>query len=107
MGNFIFDQQSNAEVMRSAAIDVQFTVRPSPDLPQWLDLAAECRGDLQGCVAKAEERGLERLAFDYRFAIVGTSDADHLTHPADAGPQAAIESRHGWADLASRFGSSS
>jgi poly-gamma-glutamate synthesis protein (capsule biosynthesis protein) len=104
MGNFMFDQQFNLEVTRSAAIDVRLTVAPSPDLAGWLEIAPDCRGDLPGCVALAAERGLERLTLDYSVAIVGTRDDDHLTRPATPEEQAEIEARLGWAALADTFG---
>jgi poly-gamma-glutamate synthesis protein (capsule biosynthesis protein) len=104
MGNFIFDQQSNTEVTRSAAVEVVINAAASPDLEGWLDLAPVCAGDLEACVAGAEERGLERLEFEYHIAIVASANAERLTHPASAAEQAEVEARLGWKELAERFG---
>jgi poly-gamma-glutamate synthesis protein (capsule biosynthesis protein) len=98
MGNFMFDQQRDEEVTRSAAVDVTITasVADNPDLEAWLALAPECRGDLDGCYDKAAAAGLEKLHLTYDVAIVGTNDQDHLTHRATPEQQAAIEQRLGW-----------
>jgi poly-gamma-glutamate synthesis protein (capsule biosynthesis protein) len=103
MGNFMFDQQFNTEVTRSAAVDVVLTAKASPDLEEWMKLTPICADSIERCVRQAEARGLDRLGLDYRVAIVGTSNEERLTHPATADQQAAIEDRLGWSDLADYF----
>jgi poly-gamma-glutamate synthesis protein (capsule biosynthesis protein) len=107
MGNFMFDQQYNAEVTRSAAIEVRLMAAPprpatsgaASSLAGWLELAAVCRDGLDACVAAADAAGLERLDLDYEFAVVGTANNERLTRPATPVEQAGIEERLGWARL--------
>jgi poly-gamma-glutamate synthesis protein (capsule biosynthesis protein) len=105
MGNFMFDQQYDEEVTRSAAVDVTFTVKDSADLAQWLALASEPMESLDDLVAEAERRALARLSVEGRYSIVGTRDDGRLVHPAGTEEQARIEDRLGWSDLAGQFSS--
>jgi poly-gamma-glutamate synthesis protein (capsule biosynthesis protein) len=104
MGNFMFDQQYNHEVTRSAAVDVTFAVTDGGDVEGWLDLASEPIDGLDDLVAEAERRGLSRLVVEGQYSIRGTRDDGRLVHPADAEEQSAIEDRLGWAALAGQFG---
>jgi poly-gamma-glutamate synthesis protein (capsule biosynthesis protein) len=104
MGNFMFDQQYNTEVTRSATVDVDITVGSSPDLAGWLEIAPVCADGLDACVAAAEERGLNRLDLEYSVSIIGSRNDERLTHPANKAEQADIEARLGWDKLAKRFG---
>jgi poly-gamma-glutamate synthesis protein (capsule biosynthesis protein) len=96
MGNFMFDQQFDSEVTRSAAVDVTFTAPDSPDLAEWLELAPTCAEDPDGCLAAAEASGMARLQLEASYGIVGATDEDRLTHPASPEQTEGILDRLNW-----------
>lgn len=98
MGNFIFDQQDTAEVVRSAAIRVVMSVKDAdPDqLSKWLALAEDCRVFHDSCLARAESEDLEKLPFTYQFGVVGTNDSGKIVKPATPEQQASILTRLNW-----------
>ena len=85
MGNFIFDQQFNREVTRSAAIDVTMTATSdqAKELSSWSELAGTCQVYHDDCLAKLKEQKLTKLKIDFGFAAVPSTNAGRLTHPAE------------------------
>lgn len=98
MGNFIFDQQANQEVTRSAAIEVVMnTTNTSPVLlAQWLALGKTCQTFKDHCLAEAQAQGLQRLPFEFAYGVVGSSSAQKITKPATEAEQARIVERLMW-----------
>jgi len=98
MGNFMFDQQGNTEVTRSAAVEVVIkTGDNSLDLlKKWLMLGEKCGTYHDTCLADAESEGLTKLNVTFGFDIVGTNDADKITKPATAQQQTSILQRLNW-----------
>lgn len=98
MGNFIFDQQSNAEVTRSAVIQmaVSVDVKDAKQLDKWLALGEECAKYGDDCLQKASEQQLEKLPLKYRFAALGSNDSGRMVHRADAAQLASIKQRLSW-----------
>ena len=97
MGNFMFDQQDNVEVTRSAAIKVAMNVAGGADLLQeWLTLGPACRVAKDDCLDQIKSQNLSKLTVYYQFSVVGSNDADKITKPATADQQAAILDRLNW-----------
>lgn len=98
MGNFMFDQQGNTEVTRSAAIHILLQTDDADvsELAKWLDLGDKCKVYHDDCLEKAESAGLTKLPITYKFAVVGSNDADKITKPATEAEQAAILQRMNW-----------
>lgn len=98
MGNFIFDQQSNAEVTRSAVIQMSVSVdaKDAKQLDKWLALGEECSTYGDECLQKANEQGLEKLPLKYHFAALGSNDSGKMVHRADASQLASIKQRLNW-----------
>ena len=84
MGNFIFDQQANSEVTRSAAIRVVMntTESSSEQLDTWLELGESCAKFKDACLSEANKANLEKLPMEYRYGVVGTNSANKITKPA-------------------------
>ncbi|MDR1032492.1 MAG: CapA family protein [Candidatus Nomurabacteria bacterium] len=95
MGNFMFDQQYNTEVTRSAAIDVTMTSANS-DIEQWVEVGKECGSDIAKCVELASERGLSKLSLSYKFDIVGSDNSGKTAHKATNEQLTAIKQRLNW-----------
>jgi poly-gamma-glutamate synthesis protein (capsule biosynthesis protein) len=108
MGNFMFDQQFNPEVVRSAAIQVTLrdTGDESDSLAKWLDLGATCSAFGDDCLAKAKEQGLKKLALSYTFGVIATDDTGYATHPASAQVQQSVEQRMNWQQTLRNLGQS-
>lgn len=98
MGNFIFDQQDTAEVVRSAAIRVVMKTgaENSELLKKWLALGDKCAVFKDDCLAQATEQNLTKLDINYQFGVVGSNDSDKINKPANDAQQAAILQRLNW-----------
>ena len=98
MGNFIFDQQANAEVTRSAAIRVlmQTNEADSATIDQWLALGSTCTAYHDDCLAQIEQQGLKKLPFTYQFGVVGVDTAQKITKPATEEQTQKILERLDW-----------
>lgn len=105
MGNFIFDQQWDGDVTRSAAIRVEFNVDGAnpTELAKWLALGSECAAYHDDCLAKIKAEGLTKLPYIFKFAVVGTDDSGKITHPASAAIQQSIEQRMRWTDTVNQL----
>ncbi len=97
MGNFMFDQQDNTEVTRSAAIKVAMNASGDTNLLQkWLKLGPACRVAKDDCLNQIKTQNLAKLLVNYQFSVIGSNDADKITKPATAEQQAAILDRLNW-----------
>lgn len=100
MGNFIFDQQDTAEVVRSAGIRVVMNVDETDikNLASWLKLGESCKAFHDDCLSKVEADNLSKLPFSYKFGVVGTNDSGKIVKPATPEQQASILQRLNWAN---------
>ncbi len=98
MGNFIFDQQFNTEVTRSAALSVLLSdvSDNSNNLKSWLALGRTCVAFKDNCLETAKAQNLKKLDISYKFGIVGSNDADRINKPATPDQQANILQRLNW-----------
>jgi poly-gamma-glutamate synthesis protein (capsule biosynthesis protein) len=98
MGNFIFDQQSNEEVTRSAGIRVIMTTtdQDADLLDKWLAVGETCLTFKDDCLQQIKSQNLAKLDISYKFGVVGTNDADKIVKPASAEQQASILERLDW-----------
>jgi hypothetical protein len=105
MGNFMFDQQDTAEVVRSAAIRVVMNVKnvDSAALADWLSLGDACKTFQDDCLAQAEAKNLSKLPFTYQFGVVGTDDSGKIVKPATATQRASILTRLQWSSTMSQL----
>lgn len=100
MGNFIFDQQANKEVTRSAAINVvlRTTDAPSIQLASWLKLGETCDSFKDTCLQEAIALNLEKLPVTYKYGVVGANSANKITKPATEAETAEILQRLKWSE---------
>lgn len=98
MGNFIFDQQGNSEVTRSAGINVVIDIQnqDSELLEKWLKIGETCTAFKDDCLQQIKDQNLAKLRVTYKFGVVGTNDADKIVKPATAEQQASILERLDW-----------
>lgn len=100
MGNFIFDQQFNDEVSRSAAIDIVLTSHDSIDsLKQWTELGKQCSSFRDNCLALASQQNLSKLHISYDYSIVGVDISNQITHLANQRKKDAIIQRMNWLEV--------
>jgi len=105
MGNFIFDQQDTAEVVRSAAINMVMSatgVEPS-ELEDWLSIGKECKVFHDDCLARVQAAGLNKLPMTYKFGALGTNDSGKIVKPATPEQQASILQRLNWSQSMSQL----
>lgn len=98
MGNFLFDQQDQPDVVRSAGINVVMkTGADKPEmLSKWLALGDTCATFKDDCLVQAEKQGLTKLGMTYKFGVVGTNDGDKIVKPATPAQQTSILERLNW-----------
>ena len=100
MGNFMFDQQDTADVIRSAAINVVMDEQTSDttQLAKWLSLGDSCKTFHDDCLARIKSEGLTKLPINYQFGVVGTNDSGKITKPATTDQQSGILQRLNWSN---------
>ncbi len=98
LGNFIFDQQFNAEVTRSAVLSmtVNLDAKDAPDLDKWMALGEKCATYQDDCLKLATDQELAKLPLKYHFAVLGSNDSGKITHRADAAQLESIKQRLKW-----------
>ncbi len=98
MGNFMFDQQGNSEVTRSAGINLilQADKIDSALLEKWLQLGEQCAAYHDDCLEQAQKLELKKILFTHTYGILGTNDGDKIVKPATTEQQAAILDRLDW-----------
>jgi poly-gamma-glutamate synthesis protein (capsule biosynthesis protein) len=98
MGNFMFDQQQNSELTRSAAIQVTITTGKDSAamIKKWLALGETCSTFKDTCLATAQSEALTKLDMSFQFGAVGTDDSGKITKPATPELQSAILKRLQW-----------
>ncbi len=99
MGNFMFDQQDQVSVTRSAAINVRFNTKDASkeQLAAWIALGKTCASYHDNCLSQAKTQQLQRLPYEFHFEIVATNDAQKITKPGDTSDAAMILGRLQWA----------
>lgn len=100
LGNFMFDQQDDHEVTRSAAVRAVLDVTEPTDLTAWLALGETCAARHGDCLADIRASGLPKPAYTLRFELLGSSNAGGVTHRANRREQAAIRERVRWDEAA-------
>lgn len=105
MGNFIFDQQANKEVTRSAAINVVFSTTTAKwsHLDAWLKIGEACEAFKDSCLQKIAGEGLGKLPVEYKYGVVGSSSANKITKPATEAETADILQRLKWSQTMSQL----
>lgn len=98
VGNFIFDQQTTADVTRGAAISMEVSVdaKEAADIDKWLALGETCGTYADDCLSKAVEQKLAKLPLKYHFSALGSRDHGKVTHLANSAELASIKQRLNW-----------
>ncbi len=98
MGNFMFDQTFNAEVVRSAAIEAQIKIDINDaELDKWNELGEGCLEDSTTCYEKIKAAGLKKLSLSWTYDYHGTTSAgNRITRLAPENEQLAIGQRLNW-----------
>ncbi len=99
MGNFMFDQQSNREVTRSAGFSVRFEAKDvkADVVAAWLAIGKQCRTYHDDCLARIKAANLTKLPYTYKISAIGVDTSGRITHPASADVLAGILERLQWA----------
>lgn len=98
MGNFMFDQQDEAERLRSAGIRVLINSDESSSalVKKWLAIGDKCSTYKDNCLKTAEDQKLDKIPLTYKFGVVGTNDANKIVKPATPDQQTSILQRLKW-----------
>jgi hypothetical protein len=98
LGNFIFDQQYNREVTRSALLQmtVKVDAAENPDLASWIELGETCATYQDACLEQVSLQELQKLSLTYAFGIEGSDNSGKLVHKASPELLADIKARLRW-----------
>lgn len=99
LGNFIFDQQWNADVTTGIGVNLDFNFPFSLNLKQWSDLASSCTVFKDNCLSEVQRLGLAKPEFTMQANIVATSDADKLAKKGSDADQAKMLARLNWGNI--------
>lgn len=103
LGNFMFDQQYNTEVTRSAAVDLTLTYTGSTDdLTAWTTLVNECQAGAD-CWSKIQKSNLKRPEIRFDFSVLGTNNANKIVKPATEAELAGIKQRLNWSQTVTQL----
>lgn len=103
MGNFMFDQQFNQEVTRSAAIEVTLTTTDQAELEKWLEIGPQCAKFKDNCLELIRQAGLKKPQFKLSFGVVGTDNKGYQVHKATPAQEQAILQRLNWSAVMSKL----
>lgn len=103
-GNFIFDQQTNNEVTRSASLDATMNIPYNGDIQKWLDLGASCKAFHDNCFEQITNQNLQKPQMTMLYDLVASDNSGKLTKKASAAVQAAVEQRVGWPAMRAALG---
>lgn len=97
-GNFLFDQQFNTEVTRSASIDATMTVTHDANVDKWIKLGETCSAKTlhDDCFEQAKAQGLSKPKYSFKYATVAGDNSNKLTKKASPAIQQAVEGRLDW-----------
>ncbi len=98
LGNFMFDQTSNNEVPRSAAIEANIIITADEDdLEAWNALGEKCLKNKATCFEKIQAEKLDRPTIKWEYSYHATTSAgNRITRLADQADQASIGQRLNW-----------
>src|SRR5688572_7149868 len=88
-GNFLFDQQYNTEVTRSASLDTKMSIPYSTDMQKWLDLGTSCKEFHDDCFDQIVNKGLKKPEMTMTYDLIAGDNSNKLTKRAGAEVQAA------------------
>ncbi len=101
MGNFIFDQDFSAEVMRSAAFDITLSANnndtTSHTLKKWIELGKTCSS--KDCLEQAKQMNLSKIPMKFSYDIVGVSLEGKITHKANQQQLESLYKRLNWQEV--------
>ncbi len=103
-GNFIFDQQYNKEVTRSASLDGSFSIPYTKDLAKWLALGPSCKVHKDTCFDQIKAKKLAKPKLSLKYDLVAGDDSNKLSKKADPVIQQAVEQRVGWPAIKAALG---
>lgn len=95
MGNFIFDQQFNSEVTRSAMIDARIEIEYSETLQPYLDIATECIKFKDQCLDLIADSGATKPKIALEYEVIPTRTTNLITS-LDADGLQSILDRMNW-----------
>lgn len=95
-GNFIFDQQYNKEVTRSASLDGSFSLKYDKNIAKWLELGPSCKAHKDSCFNQIKQAKLAKPELSLKYDLIAGDNSNKLSKRADPTIQAAVEQRVGW-----------
>jgi len=103
VGNFMFDQQQDAEVRRSAALDIEISVSDRNKLARWLSVDLACAEFKDDCLERAKLLKLEKPNFTLSYKIIPSLNTNYVTSLAPPDTYQSILVRLNWEQTAKQL----
>jgi hypothetical protein len=82
MGNFIFDQQRNAQVTQAIGVNLDFAFENDENYQKILEFSKSCTKFKDNCLETAKKMNLNKPKFKITYDIVGSDNSGKLTKKA-------------------------
>jgi coproporphyrinogen III oxidase len=96
LGNFIFDQQSNAMVTRGVGIGLEFDFTNDTNFQKFLKFSQSCQKFKDNCLEEAIAENLQKPTFTIKYSAVGTDNSGKLAKKASPQVEAQILNQINW-----------
>jgi hypothetical protein len=83
MGNFIFDQQRNAQVTQAIGVNLDFTFENDDNTQKQLEFSKSCIKFKDTCLETAKKINLKKPKFKITYGIVGSDNSGKQTKKAN------------------------
>ncbi len=107
LGSFLYDQQYNQEVSRSAAFSMAIRIQNGQGqeeaVKQWTDIAKTCRAYRDDCLEKYQSIIVERPPLKFAYQVVGSVTDSGVTKRANHKQTQEILSRLNWNETRRRL----
>lgn len=96
LGNFIFDQQSNAMVTRGTGVGLEFDFVNDANFEKFLKFSQSCQKFKDDCLEEAKTQNLQKPTFTIKYSAVGTDNSGKLAKKTTPEVEAQILRQINW-----------
>ena len=103
LGNFIFDQQSSAQVRQAFGANLDFTFTYTEKLQPYIDMADSCTKFKDSCLSTAATKTLTKPVFSIKYDAIPVDNSGKLAKKASPDIAEQILSQINWAQTSKQL----
>lgn len=96
VGNFMFDQRWNPELMRGIGIDITLSAKFDDNLKAWLEISNECKNHNDSCLEKAQAKQLKKIDYEIKYELVAVDATNKFSAKGSDELLASLKERTNW-----------